>query len=133
MKCSIKRIYHPWDKWEEVNFNMWGGVRDRKKFLNKAILFTADHKKYGRFMMRVVREWKYSCEHNLSNRQSNRQAWVGHAACALAFECPEDIVREAWRHLTEDQQIKANKEADKAIEYWEKLHTGEICLNEDLD
>lgn len=133
MKRSIKRIYHPWDKWEEVNFNMWGGAHDRAKFLNKAILFTGDHKKYGRFMMRVVREWKYSCEHNLSNQQSNRQAWVGHAACALAFECPEDIVREAWKYLTEEQQIKANQEADKAIEYWEKLHTGEICLNEDLD
>ncbi len=71
-------------------------------------------------MGRVVDEWKNSCEHNLTNKTQNRKAWIGHAACALAFNCPEDIVREAWGYLTEKQQIAANCKAVNAIEYWEE-------------
>lgn len=123
----LTRIYHPYWEWEEVKANMWGGVSDRKRFLKRAIEFTGDHKLYGRFMVKVADQWNKSCEHNLSNATQNRRAWIGHAACALAFECPEDIVREAWKHLTEDQQYKANKKADEAIEYWENKQ----CQNEE--
>ena len=123
MKTSTDRIYHPYWMWEELEHNMWGDVNDKPKFLKAAIEFTGDHKKYDRFMMRVVNEWLYSCEHNLSNKTQNRKAWVGHAAVALALGCPEDIVRSAWGHLTEEQQILANNEASIAIKYWET----EIC------
>ena len=119
MKTSINRIYHPYWMWEEIKYNMWGSVNNQKEFLDKAIKFTGNHKLYGNYMMKVVKNWKYSCEHNLSNLSQNRRAWVGHAACALALKCPEDIVRKAWSYLTEEQQILANKEADKAISFWE--------------
>lgn len=120
MKRLIKQMYHPYWLWEEVKFNMWGDVENHDELLQRAIKFTGDTKKYGSYMRKVVREWKYSCEHNLSCVGQNRQAWIGHAACALAFKCPENIVREAWWLLTERQRIEANKEADKAIELWEK-------------
>ena len=119
-KHWIKRIYHPYWKWEEVKFNMWGRVDDKQEFLEKAIEFTGNYKLYGKYMMKVVKDWKYSCEHNLSDKSQNRQAWIGHAAAALALQCPEDIVRQAWWHLTDKQREMANKEADKAINYWEK-------------
>jgi hypothetical protein len=112
---------------------MWGVVDNRKRFLKWAIEFTGDHKKYGRFMMRVANEWKYSCEHNLTNLTQNRQAWIGHAACALANECPEDIIRQAWGYLTEEQQRLANHQADLAIEYWEQKFGGGVCLRLDLE
>lgn len=115
----IKRIYHPYWLWEEVEYNMWGKIKDKKAFLEKAIEFTSDHILYGSYMMKAVKQWKYSCEHNLSNITQNRQAWIGHAACALAFQCPEDIIRSAWGYLTEEQQILANEQADIAIKYWE--------------
>jgi hypothetical protein len=98
---------------------MYGTVEDRKKWLKKAIEFTGDHKKYGRFMMRVVNEWPVSCENALTDYLMNRKAWVGHAAVALALECPEDITREAWGHLSDEQQLLANKEAERAIQTWE--------------
>lgn len=75
-------------------------------------------------MMRVADEWKYSCEHNLTALQ-NRRAWIGHAACALAFKCPEYIVRRAWGFLTESQRDSANNEADKAIKHWEEKYAKE--------
>ena len=98
---------------------MWGVVEDRETYLQRAIEFTGNAQRYGKYMMRVVKEWRYSCEHNLTDRSQNRRAWVGHAACALAFQCPEDIVRQAWGHLSEQQQNEANAQADIAIGYWE--------------
>jgi len=118
-KPWIERTYHPYWDWEEIKFNMWGAVEDRHDYLMRAIEFTGDHEEYGKYMMRVANEWKRSCQHNLSNTTQNRKAWIGHAACAMAFGCPEDIVREAWSHLTETQQRLANDQAQKAIEYWE--------------
>ena len=99
---------------------MWGRVSNRESYLAVAIEFTGNAKLYGEHMLRVTREWKYSCEHNLTALDQNRQAWIGHAACALAFMCPEDIVREAWGHLKEQQQIEANNVADIAIRDWEE-------------
>jgi len=116
----MDRIYHPYWLWEETYTNMWGHVKDRAKYLKIAIEFTGDHIKYGEFMRHVVDEWRYSCEHNLSNIAQNRRAWIGHAACAFAFDCPEDIVREAWAQLTDDEREAANNEADIAIGIWER-------------
>ena len=118
----INRIYHPYWDWEENLFNMWGSVDNREFYLKKAIEFTGDYKIYGESMMKVVSAWGKSCEHNLTNITQNRKAWLGHAACALAFKCPEDIVREAWGNLSTYQQTQANKMADKAIKFWERNH-----------
>lgn len=120
---KFKRVYHPcWD-WEELNANMWGSVSNRAAYLKKAIKFTGDHKKYGRFMMRVVSEWPISCENALTDYSLNRKAWVGHAACAMALGCPEDITRQAWSELTDEQRLLANREAERAIQHWERSYT----------
>jgi len=116
---NLKRVYHPWHDWEEIRFNMWGTVENRKMVLKSAIKFTSNHKLYGRFMMRIINEWPISCENALTDNLINRRAWIGHAACALAHNIPENIVRDAWGELTDEQQFLANKEASKAIQAWE--------------
>lgn len=121
----MNRIWHPFHKWEEYRSGMWstvGGMR-RKQMLEAAIRFTGDHELYGQWMQRVVMEWPISCEHNLSDVAQNRRAWVGHAAVAMAEGIPEDIVREAWAYLTDEQRRLANLQADRAIETWEKQRT----------
>lgn len=122
---QFKRVYHPADLWEEIDANMWGSVTNKKKYLNAAIKFTGDHKRYGRFMMRVVNEWPFSCENALTDENLNRRAWVGHAACAMALGCPEAITREAWGHLAGYQQDLANAQADNAIKVWEENYAEE--------
>ena len=114
--------WHPFWKWEEIKHNMWGHVSERREWLQKAIEFTGDNELYGLWMMRVVDAWKYSCEHHLTKLDTNRKPWIGHAAVAMAMQCPEDIVREAWGHLTEEQQRLANAAAQRAIEHWEMTH-----------
>lgn len=129
----LKRRWHPFNRWEEIAHNMWGDVSDHRAALQEAIEFTGNHKLYGRYMMRVVNEWPVSCENALTDRNLNRKAWIGHAACALAMRCPEDIVRKAWGFLTDGQRTLANKEAARAIRFWEITYCKDRSLLEDLD
>lgn len=121
-----KRIYHPVRLWEEMEHNMWGTVEDKAGYLARALEFTGNAPLYGSFMQRVIREWHWSCENALTDVSMNRRAWLGHAACALAFRCPENIVRQAWGHLSNDQQRRANAEATKAIGDWESARAGSV-------
>lgn len=127
------RVYHPYFDWEEVEANMWGEVKNRKAYLKKAIAFTGDHKKYGRFMLRVINEWPISCENALTDHKLNRRAWLGHAATAMALGCPEDITREAWGFLSERQRTLANREADRAICVWEGARASGEGVREYMD
>ena len=119
----MKQIFHPYWIWEDYKNGMWR--KETKEYeienLPKAIEFTGNHILYGKAMIRVINEWKYSCEHNLTDLSQNRKAWIGHAACCIEKNYPEYLVRMAWHHLSEKQQILANKEADKAIQKWFKL------------
>ncbi len=115
---KFERIYWPVTSWEEVAANMWGEATDAKSMLEQAIAFTGDHVEYGSYMLRVIREWPISCENALTDSSLNQKAWVGHAACALALNCPEDITRKAWGYLTDEQRLLANKAAARAIREW---------------
>jgi len=115
---KAERVYHPVQSWEEIAANMWGEATDARAMLDQAIAFTADHELYGEHMMRVIREWPISCENALTDASLNQKAWVGHAACALALACPEDITRKAWGYLTDEQRLLANKAAARAIREW---------------
>lgn len=132
-KKIFKRIHHPYWLWEEVKFNMWGEADDKSAMLQKAIEFTGDWNLYGSYMERVAMEWKYSCENSLTDYGINRRAWIGHAACALAIRCPEDITRKAWGYLTDEQRVLADRKADEAIALWEELRVKNNGLREDVD
>jgi len=129
----LARIYHPYWDWEEMDSGMWGGSENEKAMLERAITFTGDHKVYGRFMARVISEWVISCENSLTNYSINRKAWLGHAACAMAIGCPEHITRKAWGFLDGNQQMLANREADRRIVIWEKCHRENIGVREYMD
>jgi hypothetical protein len=58
----------------------------------------------------------------LTDLSINRKAWIGHAACAMAMKIPEDVIREAWGHLTDEQRRLANAQADDAIATWEHYY-----------
>jgi len=130
---KLARIYHPYWDWEEMGSGMWEGCTDANKMLKKAVEFTGDHKLYGRFMTRVIREWIVSCENSLTNYSINRKAWLGHAACAMAIGCPENITRQAWGMLDGNQQMLANREADRRIVIWEQCQRENISVREHMD
>jgi hypothetical protein len=120
----MQRVFLPYWVWEEYKCGMWRNIygAEREEYLQKAIKFTGNANLYGSWMMKVIKEWPYSCLHNLTCDGMNKQAWIGHAACCLAINCPEDITRLAWHNLTKKQQDKANGKADKAIQEWGILY-----------
>lgn len=121
----MKQIFHHYEKWEEHHAGMWRKItneQERKEHLQRAIEFTGNAKLYGEYMLQVLDKWPISCEQNLSNSSVNRKAWIGHAATCIAINCPEDITREAWWTLSQDQQDEANSKAAEAIKKWEERY-----------
>lgn len=120
----MKRIYHPFHKWEEIEAGMWESVagKELSGHLERAVEFTGNAVLYGSYMLKVIKMWPYSCEHNLTDENINRKAWIGHAATALAIGCPEHITRMAWGKLTQQQQDEANDQAQQAIDLWIAEH-----------
>ena len=130
---KLKRIWLPIDTWEEIGFNMWGEVANRRLFLQRAEIFTGNHRLYGRYMQRVTVEWSNSCINALTDYNLNRKAWIGHAACALALRCPEDITRQAWGLLTDEQRTLANRQANRAIRAWEGRYRQSLGIRADVE
>jgi hypothetical protein len=129
---KLPQVWHPLQQWEEVAHNMWGKVKDRSGYLQQAIDFTGDHERYGHFMRRVCAEWPISTENAFTDPHLNHKAWLGHAACALAFRCPEDIVRQAWSFLGNEQKLLANKEARRAIAAWRRAYITDKKIRQDV-
>ena len=128
------RVWHPYWQWEDFQAGMWRKVESvlRPHFLKQAIKFTGDHELYGQSMRQIIVEWPLSCEHNLTDVHMNRLAWIGHAACCKAINCPEDITRNAWGQLTQLQQDQANQQALNALNQWEKKYqsqNSQLCLD----
>lgn len=130
---KLARVWRPIELWEEIGFNMWGESFNRKDLLRRAICFTGNHRLYGHYMLRVTQEWPNSCVNALTDYSLNRRAWIGHAACALALRCPEDITRQAWGYLTNEQQTLANAQADRAIQSWEVRYRKSIGIRLDME
>jgi len=118
MKRKFKRVYHHYLKCEEFSSQMWRQAEDKDAAIAASAALMIDHAAFELACLRVVREWLFSCEANLTASVINHQAWIGHAACALNHGAPEDLTRLAWRTLTQEQQDLANLAADRAIEHW---------------
>lgn len=129
---KFKRVWHPFDQWEEIQVNMWGEVEDKNKAIEDAVAFTGNHQLYGSYMRRVAKEMPISCENALTDSCLNQKAWIGHAACALALRIPEYITRLAWGRLTNEQQLLANKEAERAIASWKDAYAKRHSLHADM-
>jgi len=127
----MKQKYHNYKLWEEYRDGMWRKVTKSEEivYLKKAVDFTGNHILYGYWMMRVIAEWPISAEQNLTNPDINHKAWIGQAACCLAFNCPEYIVRMAWHQLSIKQQRLANEQARLAYRHWVENYSRNFQLS----
>ena len=117
----MERIYHRYELWECFKNGFFNKVSgDKKTELSKKVveLFT-DSKLTEFYMRRVISEWKYSCEHNLTNNSLNRVAWLGQSACCLFAKVPFNLTMESWRLVPEQNQIIACDIAEKIIKEYE--------------
>lgn len=120
----MKRIYHPWNVWEDYRHNFHGGLHAKKKEIaqNEYASLLKDLDLFEEALKMIVDEWEYSCEHNLTNKDMNRVAYMGQAAMALVFGVPADVTRGGYHLLNEDEKQAADAMAQKYIDIWEAKH-----------
>lgn len=130
----MERIYHPYWLWEDFKNGFYDNISgEKKKELSfKVIELFNDSKLTKENMMRVINEWKYSCEHNLSNDSMNKIAYLGQGACCLYAGIPNSITMESWSLLSKERQKKSDKIANEVLEIWINRNKNiQLCLNLD--
>lgn len=107
--------------WEDYRAGQYALVyRDQAVGIESSAWLLADSAMLGAAMSAVAREWVHAAEHNLTNQERNRRAWLGQAACCFEFGVPDFVVKTAWHQLSSDQQDAANAVADQVIAEWEE-------------
>lgn len=132
---NVERIYHTWDKWECYKFGFFevrppkGLTDDDCKMMYANLL--ADIDEFKRIMIFIISEWKYSCEHNLTNERMNRIAWMGQASLTYKYLLPAKY-RGGYYLLTKEQQQKADEAALEIINLWMESQGYEIQTSETI-
>jgi hypothetical protein len=119
----MNRIYHTWDKWECYPAGFYNSQPPKglssAECLEMYRDFLADIPRFQAAMVRVVSEWKNSCEHYLSNECMNRIAWLGQSAMCIETGVPAQF-RGGYNLLTEDQKKAADEAALAVLNIWMK-------------
>ncbi len=118
------RIFHTHDKWECYKAGFYdsskpGMTKDEAQEAYRE--FLADPKRFEAGLKIVIKEWKHSCEHYLTNGAMNRIAWMGQAAACAAINIPAEF-RGGFNLLTQEQQLAANRLALKYLNKWLKAN-----------
>lgn len=120
----MKRIYHPYQKWEDYQNGMYDLLKEYTEEEEEQLArmvkdLLSNSRNFEYIATKVITEWINSAELNLSNPSRNRQAWIGQASCCYALKVPERITKLGWHLMTPSQQTEANRVADLVIKQWE--------------
>lgn len=113
-----EQVFHPYPDWEDWQAGMYRCVVVNEA-TERAARMLANPEAFYMAAKMMVRDWPNAAEHNLTNREQNRRAWVGQAACCYSTNAPEVSTRLAWWVLLEAERDAANAVADRVIAEWE--------------
>ena len=127
------RIFHRFENWECEPSNFHGTKHEtlsKDECEQMYATFLSDLDLFEEVLKEVISEWKYSCEHNLTNKAMNRIAWLGQASLAKKYKIPSKSSG-GFYLLSKDQQDAANNMALKYLNIW-LLNNGreEVSLDE---
>jgi ParB-like chromosome segregation protein Spo0J len=129
------RIFHTFDKWECHKAGFYANSKQgmtATQCENEYAKFLSDIERFKEGLDGVLREWKNSCEHYLTNVSMNRIAWLGQAAMCYSTGIPSKFCS-GFNLLTSDEQDKANLIALEALNYWMKSNNRqEVSMEEAL-
>jgi len=122
----MRQIYLHYNLWEDFKNGMYN---DNKVENEELMIYNAKYVLSNKFVFYkalqcVLKYWPNSIHVNLSNKKTNRQAWLGAAGCNYLHKCPEYITRIGWSILSQEQQREANKIADIFILKYEEKNSG---------
>lgn len=114
------RIFHTHDRWECYRAGFYassklGVTREQGEEMYRA--FLSDDTRFREALERVIAEWRYSCEHYLTNAAMNRIAWLGQAAMCYATGIPA-AYRSGFQLLSGAEQDAANATALEYLNRW---------------
>jgi ParB-like chromosome segregation protein Spo0J len=114
------RIFHQYEKWECYKAGFYNTKKDGKskeEWEEEFKEFLGDSERFTSALEAVITEWKYSCEHYLTNSAMNRIAWLGQASACYALGLPH-IFCGGFNLLSLVQQNKANEIALVYLNKW---------------
>jgi hypothetical protein len=121
----MKKIWHPWYKWECYKEGFYNSC------YNIGILKKDAEQKYRDFLSCswqfetsldcVIHQWKYSCEHFLTNIHINRIAWLGQASMVYSKGIPSEA-RGGFKLMPLSDQKKADTLAMEYLNKWIITH-----------
>lgn len=131
-----QRIFHTWDKWECFKAGFYESKLEGKSNQECEKLYVQtleDSELFASILEKLIVEWKYSCEHYLTNRSMNRIAWLGQAAVCYHTGVPSRYSG-AWFNISEENRDKANNVALEYLNKWLKANgRDEVELHQALN
>lgn len=120
----MQRKYHRYENWECWKEGFFFNISDKKKTeLSQTVYdFFCDLSLVEEYMNKVIDKWPYSCEHNLSNDQMNRIAWLGQAAACLFCSANKHITMSVWNTLPLEIRKQADNIAQSVIDKYLLIH-----------
>jgi len=115
------RIFHTWEKWECYKAGFYESKPPKGMTEQEALdayrELLADIDRFGHVLGRVIKEWKYSCEHYLTNENMNRIAWLGQASLCYELGIPS-AYRGGYNLLSDAQKLNADMKALEYLNIW---------------
>ena len=127
----MERIYHRYEFWECYKNGFYNNKTkyNNDELYDLVIEFFNNTIIVDLYMNKVINEWIYSCEHNLTNISLNRVAWLGQAACCIYKNIPYKNTMDTWKYIDKNKQIIACEIAEKIIKKYEiNLNNKQLCL-----
>jgi hypothetical protein len=125
------RVYHPYTEWEDWKAGLWRQCVAVTDDMDRAALILSSPALFANGAREMLRAWPKAAEHNLTNTEQNRRAWLGQATCCHRAGASESATRFAWWTLSTDARDAANAVADRVIADWERARAAELMLFEE--
>ena len=129
------RIFHTYDKWECYKAGFYeSSLKDKShedcEKIFKEILSSDDA--FSVALDGLISNWKYSCEHYLTNKSMNRIAWLGQAAVCYSSGVPSRY-SSSWFDIPKDKRDSANQIALTYLNKWLNINNRkEVEMHEAL-
>lgn len=114
------RVFHTYEKWECYKAGFYNNSKQgmKKEECEKFYAdFLKDENRFRNAAKKVITEWKFSCEHYLTNSMANRIAWIGQASVCYESGIPNCFCG-GFNLLSEKEQDKANNIALEYLNEW---------------
>jgi len=114
------RIFHTYEKWEchkagfyASKYKDWKVDQCEQFYCD----FLKDLERFKSAAYNVISEWKFSCEHYLTNKAMNRIAWIGQASVCYDSGVPSRYCS-GYNRLTDEEKLAANLVALDVLNDW---------------